>query len=805
VRKAADLANYNRRERRGGGQVRGDSALEPPEGEHAAGGFAQIEADGPTPDFVDDCLSKIALRRVDDVCARFEDAWKKEKKEQRPSLPEFLAGAQGPERAELLRELLRLDVHYRHVRGERVAADDHEGCFPDDVGLIRTVLAEGRTVATAPSAAGPDCDNPRQCPQTATPCDPTATGPPVATVGAEEGKPGLPVVRGYEILGLLGRGGMGVVYKARQTALKRLVALKMIPSADFASPQELSRFRAEAEAIARLRHPNIGQVYEVGEERGCPFFSLEFMEGGSLAARIDGTPQPPREAGGLVAVLARATHAAHQAGIVHRDLKPANVLLAACGVATDATPQAALPVPKITDFGLAKRLDGGSDQTHSGVILGTPSYMAPEQAEGRVKEVGPAADIYALAAILYELLTGRPPFKAATSRDMIEQVCTREPVPPSQLQPTVPRDLETVCLKGLRKDAARRYATAQDLADDLQRWLEGRPILARPVPAWERAWKWTRRRPATAGLLVALALLLGSVTGGLAFLLHQQRVRLEHSRAVNDLWTSGQEFEAQRRSADAKEKWDEALTILRADPGAGDADMVRRLEESSRRVTQRRDEQAAEQGLQAARQQFAERHARFRGHRDAALFHAVSIGAPDAVEDAVVLREAAAALAEFGIDANDPQALANGLDPFRSLAEPTLLSQVAEECVEVLLAWAEAEARANPAAGEGSRALGLLDGAAALARAHGVAASRALHGGPRPRGGALPPAGPGLTGRGDGADPREGAGGLARRRAGRPGAATASAQPRLAGTGARLRPVGGRGADNFVLHSGGTQ
>ncbi len=353
--------------------------------------------------------------------------------------------------------------------------------------------------------------------------------------------------------------------------------------------------------------------------------------------------------------------------------------------------------------------------------------MAPEQAEGRVKDVGPAADTYALAAILYELLTGRPPFKAATSRDTIEQVCTREPVPPSQLQPTVPRDLETICLKGLRKDPAQRYATAQDLADDLQRWLEGRPVLARPVPAWERAWKWTRRRPATAGLLVALALLLVCVTGGLVFLLHRERVRLEHSRAVNDLWMSGQEFEDKGQFADAKQQWDKALAILGADPGAGDADMVRRLEESSRRVTQRRDQQAAEQGLQAARQQFAERHARFRGRRDAALFHAVSIGAPDAVKDAAVLREAAAALAKFDIDAHDPQALAHGLDPFRSLAEPALLSRVAEECIEVLLAWAEAEARANPAAGEASRALSLLDGAAALARAHGVAAGRALH------------------------------------------------------------------------------
>ncbi len=402
------------------------------------------------PSLVDDRLSEAALRRVDDVCARFEDAWRKG---QRPRLEAVLAGVKGPERAELLRELLRLEIHYRQGRGERVAGDDYEGRFPSDTASIRAVFAEGMTVAAALPAAGPVVDGGQWTVDGEGPTPPSPVHFPPSTTG-----PGLPTVPGYEILELLGRGGMGVVYKARQTALKRLVALKMILAGDFASPQELARFRAEAQAIAHLRHPNIVQIYEVGEERGCPYFSLEFIEGGTLARKVSGTPQPPRLAADLVAVLARAMRAAHQSGVVHRDLKPANVLLSfgrdpqgSADSSIRETINLNEMVPKITDFGLAKRLDSDSEQTRSGAIVGTPSYMAPEQAAGRVKEVGPAADIYALAAILYELLTGRPPFKGATTQDTTAQVCTQEPVPVRQLQPSVPRDLETICLKGLRK------------------------------------------------------------------------------------------------------------------------------------------------------------------------------------------------------------------------------------------------------------------------------------------------------------------------------------------------------------------
>lgn len=319
---------------------------------------------------------------------------------------------------------------------------------------------------------------------------------------AAHAAPSLPAAAGYEILCELGRGGMGVVYKARQAKLNRLVALKMILAGGHAGEADLARFRIEAEAVARLRHPNIVQIHEVGEHDGRPFFSLEFVEGGSLAGRLDDTPLPPRQAAELVETLGRAMQAAHEAGILHRDLKPANVLLTADGV------------PKVTDFGLAKKLEESAGPTASGAVMGTPSYMAPEQASGSSKGVGPAADVYALGAILYEMLTGRPPFKGATAMDTILQVVSNEPVAPRHLQPNVPRDLETICLKCLQKEPAKRYATAGKLADDLRRFQAGQPIQACPTPWWERTSKWARRHPARAGLIAVVFLAtVGFVVG----------------------------------------------------------------------------------------------------------------------------------------------------------------------------------------------------------------------------------------------------------------------------------------------------
>jgi serine/threonine protein kinase len=283
-----------------------------------------------------------------------------------------------------------------------------------------------------------------------------------------------PTIEGYEILGVLGRGGMGIVYQARQHGLDRLVALKMILAGAHADPDELARFRAEAEAAAKLQHANIVDIFEVGEVDGRPFFSLEFVAGGSLAQKLDGTPFPPRRAAQLSQILAQAMHYAHQKGIVHRDLKPANVLLTEDGT------------PKITDFGLAKRLDRNAGNTQTGAVVGTPSYMAPEQAAGRNKEIGPAADVYALGVILFEMLTGRPPFKADTPWDTLRDVIEREPAPPRLLNAKVDRDLEAICLKCLEKDPRHRYESAEELALDLSRYLNGEEISVRSFNVIDR-------------------------------------------------------------------------------------------------------------------------------------------------------------------------------------------------------------------------------------------------------------------------------------------------------------------------------
>jgi tetratricopeptide (TPR) repeat protein/tRNA A-37 threonylcarbamoyl transferase component Bud32 len=315
-------------------------------------------------------------------------------------------------------------------------------------------------------------------------------------------------VPGFEILEELGRGGMGVVYKARHLRLKRIVALKMILAGAHASRDLIARFLTEAQAVAQLQHPHIVQIYEIGEQGGLPFFSLEFVEGGSLERELAGRPQDPARAAQRAEILARAMHVAHQKGIVHRDLKPGNILLTRDGT------------PKITDFGLAKDLGSEHPRTEAGSVLGTPSYMAPEQAFGKLDRIGPPTDVYALGAILYEMLTGRPPFLGATPMDTLLLVRTTEPVPVRRLQPRAPRDLETICSKCLQKDPGKRYGSAQDLADDLQRWLEHKPILARPAGFVEVTAKWVRRNRALAALLLVIFLsLLGGVVAGVWFTL----------------------------------------------------------------------------------------------------------------------------------------------------------------------------------------------------------------------------------------------------------------------------------------------
>jgi serine/threonine protein kinase len=497
-----------------------------------------------------DILSFHDFPDIEERLERFDAAWRRGTP---PILSAFLPPERDPERREVLEELIKIDLEYRWRRGgtrpaelrelpaedggaRRPKVDDYVVAFPElgateslPLGLIGEEyrvrhewgdrpdhLEYARRFAGCGAAlgallAGIDheraAEGGRAC--AARPVDPQATPPAPA---------------GYQILGEIGRGGMGVVYRARQISLDRIVALKMIGAGPLAGPRERERFHREAAAVARLHHPHIVQIFEVGEHAGQPFFSLEFIAGGSLEERTKAAPLPAHEAAKLVEILARAMEVAHQQGIVHRDLKPANILLQVA----DSKAQTAdhcrngnlrSNIPKITDFGLAKRLDEPGSNTESGAVLGTPSYMAPEQAEGKAREAGPAVDIYALGAVLYELLTGRPPFHGETAMDTLQHVLTQEPVPPRRLQPRVPRDLDTICLQCLKKKPQNRYCSAAALAEDLASFLDGRSIRARPAPAWEWAVKWARRRPAVAVLLaanvLAPALLLGWYTSRL--------------------------------------------------------------------------------------------------------------------------------------------------------------------------------------------------------------------------------------------------------------------------------------------------
>ncbi len=565
-------------------------------------------------------------------------------------------------------------------------------------------------------------------------------------------------VADYDLISELGRGGMGVVYKAIHRKLKRTVALKMILAGVHASGEEVTRFRLEAEAVARLKHPGIVQIYEIGEEDGNPFFALEFVDGGSLD-RFRGKSQPGRLAAGVVAGLARAMHAAHQAGVVHRDLKPANVLLsrrADVEPVAGQQPDLSAFEPKITDFGLAKQLDAADGLSRSGAIMGTPAYMAPEQAEGRIREIGPATDVYSLCAILYDLLTGRPPFVGTTVWETLDQVRTQEPVSPKRLQPSIPLDLETICLKGLRKDARQRYPSAAALADDLTRFLDGRPILARPVSAWERVWKWARREPIRAAAVAAVCLaLVGLVVGAVFFGLYKEQQATALSQKIEqqqklrqrleDLRRSAEEAETSGQLAVARQHLDEAVTLLTNDQNAAAEEMRSRFEEGQGRVKRKQDEQAAalsqkmqqqeEQAkLQAARKDFGERVERFGRHRDEVLFHAVSFRDEYAADGAALVRGAApAALKELGLDATKrPKEFATGLELFRAAAEPAAqLKTVAVECYQTLLSWAAAVAapgggmvdtRADP-----RLALRLLDAAASLAAAHHLEPPQLYH------------------------------------------------------------------------------
>jgi serine/threonine protein kinase len=399
--------------------------------------------------------------KVEQVGHAFEAAWKAGG---RPALEPYLADSPPAVRAALLRELLRLDLAYRVRHNEKPMPDEYRARFPTDNDLILAVFGDTPTAAATPQPSPmPTVDR--------------------ATASADEPVGDFPAIPGYEIQGQLPPGGMGVVYRAWQVGLKRLVAIKMIRSGVHAGTQERARFRVEAEAIAALSHPHIIPIYDSGEWNGMPYLTMEFAEGGSLAQALRGGPLPPAQATELVQTLARAVHFVHEHGLIHRDLKPANILLTDQGC------------PKLADFGLAKWLRQDQGLTRSQAVLGTASYMAPEQAAGDRQALGPAADVYSLGAILYEVLTGRPPFLAETYELTIHQVLSEEPPPPTQLRPEVPGDLEAICLKCLEKEPGRRFATALALAEELRRYQEGEPLSIHS----DSAFRWHTRLARRAG------------------------------------------------------------------------------------------------------------------------------------------------------------------------------------------------------------------------------------------------------------------------------------------------------------------
>jgi serine/threonine protein kinase len=434
-------------------------------------------------EFPADPSDSVSLGRFtewDVLCDAFEDDWRRGAA---PDILTYLERVPVAERSALLEELLPVDWHWRKNAGLNPLPDDYHPLFEQYEPVVRRILAQPTADDSPASRSSKAVGEQRD--------DDTIRDLP-------SGHPQS--IGNYEILEEIGRGGMGIVYKARDTRLPRLAAIKLIISANTASMEELRRrFHSEAQAAAKLDHPGIVPIYEIGQQDGQPFMALAYVDGQSLADVVEQSLLPPRKAARIMQEVATAVDYAHRRGIIHRDLTPRNILL----TANDQ--------PKVTDFGLAKHVGADSSLTAAGDQIGTPSYMPLEQAVSNIAQIGPTSDVYSLGATLYCLLTGRPPFRAATAVETLAQVRQNEPVAPRQLNTAVDRDLETICLKCLQKESHKRYSTAAELADDLGRFLRREPIFARPVGRVERAWRWSRRNPVVASLSSAAALLLMAI------------------------------------------------------------------------------------------------------------------------------------------------------------------------------------------------------------------------------------------------------------------------------------------------------
>jgi serine/threonine protein kinase/Flp pilus assembly protein TadD len=662
-----------------------------------------------------------AYNRIDRLCDRFEQAWASS---ERPRLEEFLQGVDGLERTVLLQELLRLELQYRARRGERAYPEEYLARLLHENDLMLQIFRENPTITqhSVGQAASSGLDGSDEV-ATRYPTSPHENHDNQREEETREGPPGslLPpiskrfTIPGYEILDVLGKGGMGIVYKARQVHLKRVVALKMIRSVE-ANPEELARFQAEAEAVAALHHANIVQIYEVGQHQGKPFFSLEFVEGGSLDHQLKGNTLASTQAAALVQKLAQAMHAAHERGIVHRDLKPANVLLGsvsgpeqAANERTDSTAELTLGVPKITDFGLAKKLDDDSGQTQTGKVVGTPCYMAPEQARGHIDQIDARTDVYALGAILYECLTGKPPFKGRSVSHTLEQVKDQEPVPLRQLQARVPRDLETITLKCLHKEPQRRYQSAAELAQDLHRFLTNQPIQARPVSPSERLVKWVRRRPALASLYAVVFLAVSSLLGMVAWHYRDLQVRVQEAE------TRVREYSEQERLQKLREDVEQLLKsavfakeqknwpavreygLAASNKAKGEATLTR-LSNRAEQV-----HELAERGIQARRDL-----ATFRDQYQDTLFHLTRFSGRDPADDLADTRASAErALEVFRVDLEGGQRM--NLDP--TFFPEREQNEIRNKCYTLLLILAEGCASTS---GDPGKALGILERARRL-------------------------------------------------------------------------------------------